>query len=154
MQMIKTDGNGAIVAFPYSEYQLRLDNPGTSFPKTIAEEVLASWDVYPVVSEVGPPVNEDTHYTEANAAPTLIDGVWTLQSIEVEKTDAQKTEWMSMKEDTRRSLRDIKLQETDFYALTDVTMTSAMASYRQALRDITSHANWPDLDDADWPTAP
>tara|TARA_R110000787_G_scaffold282229_1_gene393994 strand:+ start:514 stop:972 length:459 start_codon:yes stop_codon:yes gene_type:complete len=152
--MIKTDGNGSIVTFPYSEYQLRLDNPGTSFPKTIAEEVLASWNVYPVISEVGPPVNEDTHYTEANAAPTLIDGVWTLQSIEVEKTDAQKTEWMSMKEDTRRSLRGIKLQETDFYALTDVTMTSAMASYRQALRDITSHANWPDLDDADWPTAP
>ena len=26
--------------------------------------------------------------------------------------------------------------------------------YRQALRDITNHANWPNLDDADWPTKP
>jgi hypothetical protein len=28
------------------------------------------------------------------------------------------------------------------------------ATYRQALRDITSHVNWPALEDADWPTAP
>lgn len=28
------------------------------------------------------------------------------------------------------------------------------AVYRQALLDITRHANWPNLDEADWPTAP
>jgi hypothetical protein len=33
-------------------------------------------------------------------------------------------------------------------------MDAAMTSYRQALRDITSHANWPNLTDADWPTKP
>ena len=53
-----------------------------------------------------------------------------------------------------RATRDAKLAETDFYALSDVTMSSEMQSYRQALRDITSHSNWPNLEDADWPTAP
>ena len=154
MQMIKTDGNGAIVAFPYSEYQLKLDNPGTSFPKTLTEEVLASWNVYPVISEVGPPVNEDTHYTEANAAPTLIDGVWTLQSIEIEMTDDQKAEWLSNKEDSRRHLRNTILAETDWWASSDLTMTAEQTAYRQALRDITNHANWPDLGEADWPIKP
>ena len=32
--------------------------------------------------------------------------------------------------------RSQKLQETDFYALSDVTMSDAMTTYRQALRDI------------------
>ena len=53
-----------------------------------------------------------------------------------------------------RATRDAKLAETDFYALSDVTMSSEMQSYRQALRDITTHDNWPNLEDADWPTAP
>ena len=55
---------------------------------------------------------------------------------------------------SNRATRDNLIAETDFYALSDVTMASAMATYRQALRDITSHANWPNLDDADWPTKP
>tara|TARA_R100000231_G_C5311545_1_gene160561 strand:+ start:572 stop:1072 length:501 start_codon:yes stop_codon:yes gene_type:complete len=53
-----------------------------------------------------------------------------------------------------RATRDAKLAETDFYALSDVTMSSEMTTYRQALRDITTHENWPNLKDADWPTAP
>ena len=53
-----------------------------------------------------------------------------------------------------RSTRDAKLAETDFYALSDVTMSSEMTTYRQALRDITTHENWPNLEDADWPTKP
>ena len=53
-----------------------------------------------------------------------------------------------------RATRDAKLAETDFYALSDVTMSSEMTTYRQALRDITAHDNWPNLGDDDWPTAP
>lgn len=53
-----------------------------------------------------------------------------------------------------RSTRNNKLAETDFYALSDVTMSSAMTTYRQALRDLPTHDNWPNLEDADWPTKP
>ena len=54
-----------------------------------------------------------------------------------------------------RSRRDGLLAETDFYALSDVTMTDAMTTYRQALRDITAHSNFPhNLTDDDWPTKP
>ena len=35
-----------------------------------------------------------------------------------------------------RFIRNLKLKETDFYALSDVTMSDAMSTYRQALRDI------------------
>ena len=53
-----------------------------------------------------------------------------------------------------RATRNAKLAETDFYALSDVTMSDAMATYRQALRDLPDHSNWPNLEDADWPTKP
>ena len=53
-----------------------------------------------------------------------------------------------------RNTRASLLAETDFYALSDVTMTDAMTAYRQALRDLPSHSNWPDLEDSDWPTKP
>ena len=53
-----------------------------------------------------------------------------------------------------RTKRDGLLAETDWMALSDVTMTAEMTTYRQALRDITSHANWPNLGEADWPTKP
>ena len=53
-----------------------------------------------------------------------------------------------------RTKRDTLLAETDWMALSDVTMTAEMTTYRQALRDITTHANWPNLDEADWPTKP
>jgi len=53
-----------------------------------------------------------------------------------------------------RTKRDGLLTETDWMALSDVTMSAEMTTYRQALRDITTHANWPNLEEADWPTKP
>tara|TARA_R110002020_G_C16085364_1_gene757440 strand:+ start:576 stop:869 length:294 start_codon:yes stop_codon:yes gene_type:complete len=37
-----------------------------------------------------------------------------------------------------RVKRNILLAETDFYALSDVTMSEAMTTYRQELRDLTN----------------
>ena len=56
--------------------------------------------------------------------------------------------------ESNRTKRDGLLAATDYFALTDVTMDAPMTTYRQALRDVTSHANFPNLDDADWPTKP
>jgi hypothetical protein len=51
-----------------------------------------------------------------------------------------------------RSLRTAYLEQTDWWEHTNIT--EAQRAYRQALRDITDHANWPRLLDADWPTKP
>ena len=53
-----------------------------------------------------------------------------------------------------RVFRNDYLQETDWWACSDVTMTEAQRSYRQALRDITKHTNWPNLQHDDWPPKP
>jgi len=48
--------------------------------------------------------------------------------------------------------RNRLIAETDYLALSDATLTSAMSTYRQALRDITKSAT--SLDDVTWPTKP
>ena len=51
-----------------------------------------------------------------------------------------------------RAERDRLIVATDWWASSDLTMTSAQTTYRQALRDITSSAT--SLDDVTWPTKP
>ena len=54
-----------------------------------------------------------------------------------------------------RFKRDGLLVETDWMGLSDVTMSSDWATYRQALRDITADSNFPhNLTDDDWPEKP
>ena len=53
-----------------------------------------------------------------------------------------------------RSKRDALITATDWWASSDLTMTAEQIAYRQALRDITAHEDWPNLADADWPVSP
>lgn len=51
-----------------------------------------------------------------------------------------------------RDQRNARLQETDWWAMSDVTMTQAQRDYRQALRDITD--SYTNALDVVWPTKP
>ena len=84
-------------------------------------------------------------------ADTTVDGVTTTKA---EHEAAYQATLDAEAAASNRSTRDSKLAETDWHGMSDVTMSSEMTTYRQALRDITAHENWPDLEDADWPTAP
>ena len=91
------------------------------------------------------PDGEDTVITETKVTSTAKKRAM---------TDAEKTERTASNLSNIRFERNLKLADTDFYALSDVTMSSDMATYRQALRDITDDvANWNPSDWA-WPTEP
>lgn len=56
-----------------------------------------------------------------------------------------------------QDLRDIRnrlLEDTDYLALSDNTLTTEMSTYRQALRDITNTYQSVDDDGFSWPTKP
>lgn len=55
-------------------------------------------------------------------------------------------------EQEARFMRNQLLAATDFWALSDYTMTDEMAAYRQALRDVPSQAGFPH--DIVWPVKP
>ena len=54
--------------------------------------------------------------------------------------------------DRVRKERNELLAETDFYALSDVTMSDAMATYRQLLRDLPASVE--NSEDVVWPEKP
>ena len=61
-------------------------------------------------------------------------------------------------ETKNRAKRGSFLLDSDWTQLPDNPLSDSKktewATYRQALRDITSHSNWPNLEEADWPTQP
>ena len=57
--------------------------------------------------------------------------------------------------DILRNKRNNLLAETDFYANSDVTMSDAMRTYRQQLRDLTNGLTTvEDVNNVTWPTKP
>jgi hypothetical protein len=91
-------------------------------------------------------------YTETDMfADTTEDGVTTTKA---EHETAYQARLDADAAANARTTRDAKLAETDWTGMSDVTMNAEMTTYRQALRDITTHANFPNLADEDWPTAP
>ena len=57
-------------------------------------------------------------------------------------------------EERNRQRRNGLLADTDWWAVSDRTMTDAQKNYRKALRDLPTHSNWPKLNDEDWPVFP
>jgi len=84
-------------------------------------------------------------------ADTTVDGVTTTKA---EHEAAYQATLDANVATSNRATRDAKLAETDWHGMSDVTMADNMKTYRQALRDLPTHSNWPNLEDADWPTAP
>jgi hypothetical protein len=84
-------------------------------------------------------------------ADTTVDGVTTTKA---EHEAAYQAELDATTAAGHRSTRNSLLAETDWTAMSDVTMADNMKTYRQALRDLPTHSNWPNLEDADWPTKP
>lgn len=144
--------NGQVEKYPYSIGLLRKDNPNTSFSKKLSNAVLADYGVYPV-REITPTVGENQKLVKS-WTPELIDNEWVLNHKAVDMTAEEIEERDAVVASNVREKRDALLAKTDWTALSDVTMTESMAAYRQALRDITNHENFPYLNDEDWPTKP
>ena len=70
--------------------------------------------------------------------------------------DAEEAAWAAGADDRAaaeaRDKRNDLLAATDWTANSDVTMTTEMTAYRQALRDLPAQAGWPTT--INWPTAP
>tara|TARA_R100001377_G_scaffold75809_1_gene52503 strand:+ start:270 stop:587 length:318 start_codon:yes stop_codon:yes gene_type:complete len=64
-----------------------------------------------------------------------------LTGSELAELEAKEQAWIDGEKDRElevlRKKRDILLQETDYLALADLTVSDDMKTYRQALRDIT-----------------
>ena len=153
MTYVKTH-DGQVQKFPYTMGDLRKDNPHTSFPRRIPDDMLALYGVFEVEVDTAPAVDEKNYKAVRADVPTYANDVWHLQWSVVEKTPEEKQRYYDAAASRIRSKRDQLIADTDWMALSDNTLTPEWATYRQALRDITDHANFPWLNDEDWPVKP
>jgi hypothetical protein len=144
--------NNEIVQYPYSIEQFRANNPTISFPAEISSDLLASYGVYPVSNDPIPDYNLTTQRVEKSTTPVLREGKWVITKSVVELTADQIVSREITAGKTVREARNKLLQETDWCACSDVTMSAEMATYRQALRDVPAQEGFPY--NITWPTKP
>ena len=149
MLLVKATGS-TVEQYPYSVGLLRKENPNTSFPKQVSAEDMAAFNVYPV-TETFPTVS-DTQKLVKVWTPTLVGGDWVLAHEAVDLTSEDIAEATAVLAANAREERDALLAATDFYALSDVVMTSEMTTYRSDLRSVPALSGFPS--DFTWPTAP
>lgn len=148
--------------WPVSDARIRHDNPLVSFPKDMSLVDVLSYG-FGRFSFADRPEYDSEYQNCDEVTPVLTNGVY-VQTWQVSDkyTAEERATYDAQKEADRldalpeqnRSIRDALLMETDWWASSDLTMTDEQIAYRQALRDITAHENWPDLLEADWPVKP
>lgn len=138
--------NNVVVVYPYSITQLKKDNPQTSFPSSITEQLLAFYNVFAVLPTQIPDYNPLTHNVQ-ELNPILQDGEW-IQTWEVTAANEQEVnERLQSLSNAIRYDRDQKLAESDWIVARSyeqqTTVPVSWSTYRQALRDITTQSGFP-----------
>ena len=152
-----------------SQGQIRLDNKNMSLPRVWTANVCDALGVDPVLAAPAPEPSAAYKSVVRNGAVQDAKGNWVQAWVEremfTEYTDengdvqtvaAQKTAYDTLVNNdlakSARSKRDELLKETDHYGLSDVTMSDAMTTYRQALRDVPQQTDFPST--ISWPEKP
>jgi len=135
--------NNSVAQFPYNPRNLAKENPNTSFPAQPSDELLASYGIYPVVTESAPSHDSMTQTVIKSSTPTLVGDAWTITYSVVALTEEQIAANLQIASDNIREKRNAKLAETDWWAVSDRTMSAEETDYRQALRDIPEQEGFP-----------
>lgn len=152
--------NGVVVTFPYDYDILVQKNPYTKFAQTDllsmyfgTEANLDGHELVRVIETDAPTFDKQTQKAVKNSAPVLVDNIWTLgwsiQSLTQTEQDAQNIAQAKIVRQTRSE----KLADCDWTQVADSPVDKAVwATYRQALRDITTQSGFPWT--VTWPDAP
>lgn len=138
--------------YPYSYASLKNDNPQTSFPAAVTDELLAEWNVFPVIPTQCISQNDHTKVvTETD--PLLIDGQWMQQWLVEDASLELLAERTANQASSVRTERNKLLTESDWTQVADAPVDKELwVVYRQALRDITEQPGFPW--EVEWPEEP
>jgi len=98
--------------YSYTIGELRKDNPNTSFPKRPSDDLLASWNVYPVFNVDSPTFDHATqNLTESQ--PALVDGQWQQTWVITDATPEEVSQREAQQADDIRNTRNQLLSDSD-----------------------------------------
>lgn len=141
--------NNQIAEWPIVNIYQRL--PQVSFSEPINHANLPDGFVY-VAPPAMPEYNSATQAVVLNA-PAMVEGLWQQVYSVVDLSAKQLQINVDSAASAARSTRDAKLAASDWTQVADAPVDqAAWATYRQALRDITSQSGFPAA--IQWPVAP
>jgi hypothetical protein len=128
----------------YTIAELKAANPNVSFPKNISDEILANYNVFPAIEAECPTYDPAEQKAIKNQEPTLVNGAWIYGWTIEPVVGQERVEVWKKKQASVRSKRDAMLSDCDWTQLADAPVNKeAWATYRQALRDITTQEGFP-----------
>ena len=139
----KSDGSTTNLGGTVSRLQLP-DSTDTIFPGDTRPVDLGDYVLVKAI-EVTQEVTSGKKRGDTTLAGDKDKETVTVTHTAVDQTDVEQ--WAEI-----RASRDIKLMDSDWMANSDVTMSDAWKTYRQALRDLPASKS--DPDDIVWPTKP
>tara|TARA_R100000278_G_scaffold110723_1_gene88007 strand:- start:217 stop:672 length:456 start_codon:yes stop_codon:yes gene_type:complete len=150
MTEFRKQSDGSLII---GESMFRREFPNVSIPKPLTEENVNSLG-YDWVFDGAQPSLTPPYQSSVRDGVEQIDGKWYTEFKIVTATGDAATAIDNQVAASQRAERNNLLKETDFYALSDVTMSDEMKTYRQELRDLptASGADWPH--NVTWPTKP
>jgi len=164
---------------PKTQVQLRKEHSNMSLPQSWTEDTFALLNVARVEKTEAPTVGQ--YQTARKEGIENVGGVWKekwqivdmfndytddegVTHTKAEQEAAYQADLDAKVAESVRTQRDKLLAESDWVTVKAVDQNAqdslgiqvpqAWLTYRQALRDITSHANFPNLTETDWPTKP
>lgn len=141
--------NNQVAEWPIVNIYQRL--PQVSFSEPINHANLPDGFVY-VAPPAMPEYNPASQSLVLNA-PAMVDGSWKQVYSVVDLSSEQLQSNVDSAASAARNTRDAKLSASDWTQVADAPVDqAAWATYRQALRDITSQSGFPAV--IQWPTAP
>ena len=129
----------------YTLEQLRAENPNTSFPKKPSSKFLEKYDMHYYFDITVVPTPEGYCLGEGYFRVLLGDYVYSRKLVE-------DPDYIDRLASEVRTKRNQLLAETDWWAVTDRTMTQEQTEYRRLLRDIPSQEHFPKK--IEWPVKP
>lgn len=144
-----------VVQYPITGTDIVLQNPNTSFPYgELSQELMAEYSCLPVAEVPAPNYDQRTQFLSEgkcvfNAGSNRWEASWVVKNKTQSEMDAETTN----KANKVRVERNQRLSECDWTQVSDAPVDkTAWATYRQALRDVTSQSGFPWT--ITWPDAP
>ena len=143
--------NGQLQKYPYTLGMLRKDNHNVSFPKVMTDEIFAQFGVVRVTSTPRP---EYDHTKEFNVTAEQLNGAWVEKWVATDVSAEEIAQRTENQANNVRAERNQKLSQSDWTQGKDIAddVSTAWATYRQALRDVPAQAGFPWT--VTWPTQP
>lgn len=150
--------DGVIAKYMYTNSDLKQEHRNTSFPANITENMLADFNVYPVLDTARPNFDALTQRVEESDTPIFTDGawyvVWNIVDFSPEEANRQELKLIGFIREQRDNKLRNEVDQINIFRYNEMSVVeqTAWGTYRNELLDVPAQAGFPH--NVNWPIRP